>query len=190
MAQSPSPEPPPWFGGRVEMPEHGFAVTVPEGWLAFGPEDLEEQVEVAADWLHPNSPDERRDIFERFSRALARTSFQLALIEQSSASTCSLVVYDDTPITAEAMAEGLEMRLSEDERVTVVAPSHVIDVPAGPGRSLEFDWAQADGPGITQVAYHLAGHEGTFFFLVCGGDERPDDAWLSIAETFEWLPKE
>ena len=30
LAQSPSPEPPPWLGGRVEMPEHGFAVAVPD----------------------------------------------------------------------------------------------------------------------------------------------------------------
>lgn len=39
MPQEPSP--PPWFGGRVEMPEYGFAVTVPDGWIAF---DLEGRV--------------------------------------------------------------------------------------------------------------------------------------------------
>ena len=31
LAQSPSP--PPWLGGRVEMPEHGFAITLPGDWV-------------------------------------------------------------------------------------------------------------------------------------------------------------
>ena len=35
VAQSPSS--PPWFGGRVEMPGHGFAWTLPDGWVGFDP---------------------------------------------------------------------------------------------------------------------------------------------------------
>ena len=47
LGQSPSPDPPPWFGGRVEMPEHGFALTVPEGWVARDPAgDLVAQIDV------------------------------------------------------------------------------------------------------------------------------------------------
>ena len=46
VAQEPSPEPPPWFGGRVEMPEHGFAVTLPDDWVAFVPgADIQAQVD-------------------------------------------------------------------------------------------------------------------------------------------------
>jgi len=48
LAQETSP--PPWFGGRVEMPEHGFAVTIPEDWMAF---------DLGAD-TEPVKPDETR----------------------------------------------------------------------------------------------------------------------------------
>ena len=33
QATSQGPSPPPWFGGRVEMPEHRFALALPSDWL-------------------------------------------------------------------------------------------------------------------------------------------------------------
>ena len=65
VAQSPSPEPPPWFGGRVEMPEHGVAVTFPDDLVAFDlTEDIGAQVEAAygvpapdtVAWLQARAP--------------------------------------------------------------------------------------------------------------------------------------
>jgi hypothetical protein len=38
---------PPWFGGRVEMPEHGVAITIPDDWIAFDlTADTDEQVDI------------------------------------------------------------------------------------------------------------------------------------------------
>jgi hypothetical protein len=56
LAQAPSPEPPPRFGGRVEMPEHGFAVTVPDDWVALDlAVDEASRLEAAASFVGPDA---------------------------------------------------------------------------------------------------------------------------------------
>ena len=58
-AQEPSPEPAPWFGGRAEMPEHGFAITVPAGMVAFSSSsDLGEQARQAAAFIDSSASGE------------------------------------------------------------------------------------------------------------------------------------
>ncbi len=54
-----------------------------------------------------------------------------------------------------------------------------LELPAG--RAVRFD--QPD-----QSAYLLRDGN-TFFRISCAGDEPPGDRWLSIAETFEFLPR-
>ena len=44
-AASAEPASPPWFGGRIEMPEHGFALVLPDGWVGVDSSaDVSEQV--------------------------------------------------------------------------------------------------------------------------------------------------
>ena len=51
---SPPASPPPWFGGHVDMPEHGFAVTLPDDWVALDPiVDLTAQLEAASAVFFP-----------------------------------------------------------------------------------------------------------------------------------------
>ena len=59
-----------------------------------------------------------------------------------------------------------------------------VDVPAG--RTLAIDCLDQDGCDGRDYIYTASG---TWFTLVCYASPPPDDRWLSIAETFEFLPE-
>ena len=82
---------------------------------------------------------------------------------------------------------------SDDGPAPVIETSE-IELPAG--RAIRFVLDQALVPNPVEEGYAryntyyiLVNDFGLLFFL-CWGPERPDDDWLSIAETIEFLPAE
>ena len=59
---------------------------------------------------------------------------------------------------------------------------------------LDFPVGQAARMDVPDEATHLSVYllrgGNTFYWISCAGDDPPDDRWLSIAETFEFLPAE
>ena len=182
VAQEPSPEPPPWFGGRVEMPEHGFAVMVPDGWLAFDlAGDVEEQARAATAAIYPDASEAAIESSAGYVRSLQDRG-QLAVLDPSAFSNCTLLVGPAVGRDLESLASGMYDFVSNDERVLHAEPPQAMTLPAGLARLVTHG-----GEAYESAAYMGEGARKAFM-VECRAAERPEDDWLSIVETLEWLP--
>jgi len=193
VAQSPSPVPPPWFGGRVEMPEYGFAVTVPDGWVAVDVMgDVESQARTVAAVLDPDaSADVVHLVTEEFS-GIWDDGVQLGLLEDSLDSACGFGVFSGPEMELSALADLLSSSLSNADSVTDPEWPRAIELSAGPGFLIAASFAGPDDPADPGpvALYVVERAAGSFSMVTCAGDERPGDDWLSIAESFEFLSAE
>jgi hypothetical protein len=153
-------------GGRVEVPEAAYAVTFPEDW-----EVATYPMEMGTD-----SPD--------------GTPIETAYISASGwapdgRTQCSITYkpLGDPPGDPLVALEGsVDYALAHYEGARIETSS--LDLPAGPAirHRFESEW----GAG----ASYLLSDGFDVFFLACVGKDLPDDRWLSIAESFEFLPTE
>ena len=192
VAQSPSPEPPPWFGGRVEMPEHGFAVTMPDDWVTFDAStDVGSQLEAASGFLDTEVwlADGGR-LLER-NAALGSQGMQAMSLHATKLDFCLLAALPDMPFTAQKVAELQYDSFIDDPLARDVEPPQHIDLPAGLASHLRMSGrADSDAEWMSSSMYVLDQNEGVLV-AVCGTyDDHPEDDWLSIAETIEFLPAE
>ncbi len=196
-ARAEDASPPPWMGGRVEIAEYGFAVTLPEGWVAFDPgADIDSQVRAM------DSPDGGLTaaglscLHMNLSLLAAEGSFPLLGMDLSS-SVCSLAETESClfyPRLGEgwrldAFAEGLYQTMVDAESMVDADPPMPVDVPTGPGLVLRATAQNAyDRDVWGPVTMYLIDVGGDILTMTCSAFQRPDDDWLSIAETVETLP--
>ncbi len=165
MAQSPSPSPL-GVGERVEVPGVGFAATFPEGWI----------IEASGGQSYVVSSDRstRCGTFgERFDEPIddpAASLDELAAIYP--------VFSDDEPMP---IIDTSEIELPAGRAIRFIA-----DYSLDPEFDPEFD----GGKDATYVTTYIMVDSLRVLFLGCYAPERPDDDWLSIAETIEFLPIE
>jgi hypothetical protein len=162
IAQEPSPSPSA-LEQRAEINGTGFVVTFPEGWL----------VETRYGQLQAVSADGSAWCYPSGERVPEPVDDPEALLDRFAA---IFPVFSD---------DGVPMPVIETSE---------IELPAG--RTVRFiaDYALDDG----LVEGYDARYDTTYiltdgrilFFLGCLAPERPDDDWLSIAETIEFLPAE
>ena len=189
VAQPPSPEPPPWLGGRVEMPEYGFAVTVLDDWVAYDPaSDADSQVEAVSGLWDPAI----RSVAEskvRGNLALAASAGIHLYSANANGDTCLWMATPVSVVPAQDMADLLFARYVDDPTARDVEPSLRVDLPAGPAYVVRM--SRYDGlldRWSPMSAYHLSMSEGVLLVVCTAGDARPDDDWLSIVEPVEFLP--
>lgn len=189
VAQSPSPDPPPWFGGRVEMPEHGFAVTLPDDWVAFDTSaDAVSQVGAASGFVDLTGwvEDEAGLV-----GLLEDTPAELLVGSGGGTSVCGLGALYRGPVVSADDSEGFATHMYDTfvdapQAYDVELPQPV-DLPGGPAYLMRWSEGELRLPS----SMYLRVMDGLAFAMWCGTeDARPDDDWLSIAETFEFLPVE
>lgn len=157
--------------GRIERPEDGFALTFPDDWRveAFTSEQADEAF--AGTMLE------------------GRTRAGLAGVDADTGEGCGLL--DATVFVREvagwtsvhdAAPEGARNLLSMPEWVET--SSTVVSLPVGQVARID-----AVGDGAYQTQYLFTDGD-RWLFLNCSADERRDDGWPPIAETFEFLPGE
>ena len=195
VAQSPSPEPPPWFGGRVEMPEYGFAVTVPDGWVAFDPAgDIADQLDaVVMVFFSDLVPQDNMET----ASVLASTGAQMVLQKGAELETCHLFTERLVNQTIEGLASDMYEWAVRDAASRVVDSPEFIDLPVGETYLIRLEvrvepfLPEQNTDPWTPSSWYLIGSADRSIFLDCAGAYgRPDDDWLSIIETIEFLPAE
>jgi hypothetical protein len=161
IAEGPGGTPLP-SGQRFEFPEHGIAVTMPAGWLNI--------------WQPPSLP-----IFESV----------IAAAPIDGPGECALETFAFEGAEPSKIAETLGRVGGYDE----FEISEGLALPAGdavpeePVVRMSAHEARGGQPG-TSVAYVLVAPHG-YAWLWCSTTGAPlSDDWLSIAETFEFLPVE
>jgi hypothetical protein len=175
VAQTPSPDPV-GVGHRVEVPEMGFAATFPEGWVV---EIVEEGSETAI--LVQSGP-------ERFGPDVELRNLLVARGPEGQEGDrphgCTLVRYAPIDLTADEF-------LNEVFEQSDLA---VESLHEGLSRVFMNMWWKGhiltDQPEHPYIEQYAIGDDSTVALLWCTGVLSYRGDWLSIAESFEFLPAE
>ena len=162
---------------RVEVREAGYAVTLPEDWVV---EIVEEDSDTAI--LVLSGP-------ERFGPDTELQSLLVAWgpegCERDTLNVCTLVRYQPIELTADEFLHEIYGQ-SEDLAVEFLHE--------GLSRVLVNQWFQSriltDSPGAIYSEQYAIGGDRVVALLWCSGGASHRGDWLSLAESFEFLPTE
>ncbi len=175
------------MGGRVEVPDVGFALTFPDEWVYIFPSA--EDTSAVLDSVTETVPDLAPVIEAALQQGVAFSLIAFGGSDEASGFTenCNVIaaasggVTLDVAVASEVASYGqLGEQLSSGPDVTMV------ELPAG--RAAQVDYSlQLPAYETQHVAYYFTDGS-TFYVLTCTGVERPEDDWQSIAQTFEFVP--
>jgi hypothetical protein len=194
VAQSPSPEPPPWLGGRVEMPEHGFAITLRDGWVAV---DMTADEEAQTQAVSSMFGDDFADVLPSMFAEARANHTALAFFPPGGWGAAGDWVADAAFEFCGVGSTGISEPLATSRLAAVAAalggPSSgtptVVGLPAGTAIAVDFPGTLDDGLAVSATAYFVA-NDRTLLIASCVAPDPPQDRWLSIAESVEFLPAE
>ncbi len=183
-SQGPSPGPV-GMGGRVEMPEYGFALTLPDDWL-WVRHSVEGFDTIAAmiEGLTGTVPGEG---FGTFYEWLDEPKPLLGIFMMDGGTvdqTCYVgpVALSDSTLDewAADMARDLEARSEVPDDIVLAD----VYLPAGRGIRIDYRYS-----GFGSVSTYWLGRDPVFYAIGCQSfGVPPEDRWLSIAETIDFLP--
>lgn len=184
------PTSPPSFGGRVELPESGVAVTFPEGWLTFDlAADIDARVKSIETALGDVFPVGRDALVADLKRRSASSELLgLSLDEQA----CDLRLISSSRVDLHdpAFVAQLDAAIQAEQGIKDYSGVAPVDLPAGP--AVTYGWVQVgadpQGRDLAHSGYMVDGGDRGVVFT-CEGLKRPDDDWRSIADTIEFLPQ-
>ena len=164
-AQSP-PASPGSDAARVEVPEAGIALTVPGDWevrvpLVRHPTELPPELEEAAEaytW----------DVVEAVA---------------PDGRGCRMLMYEGHPLPLPEHVDWITRAYDETPGLVDEIGSTPVGLPIGDATRLDIAFTE----GGLATGYVFATDQGRYQ-LQCGGDQRPDDDWRSVAETIESIP--
>lgn len=166
---------------RVERASDGFAISLPPDW-----ETVDAVEADPGDWWDEEKVDDvdelhEEQIADRGLVQLARTRSPLVSFEY-----CRL--YDATGFAATAPAwtalEDAEADLTRVNPDIITSEAFYFELPAGRTLAVDMRWQDGDQQ---RDYFYLDGE--TWFDLQClAQGAPPEDRWLSIAVTFEFLP--
>jgi hypothetical protein len=186
LAQEESPAAP-GLGGRVELPAAGYALTVPDDWVAIAPSL--EHIDVIVDTLSTLDPELATTVQDALAGGVGFSLLAFGDFDADSGfrENCNVIdgVSDGTSLAAIARSEAdafTEMgdRLASGPEVTM------LQLPAGEVARIDYG-LQYPNLETAHAAYYFT-DGATLHLLTCTHVERAEDDWLGIAETFERLP--
>ncbi len=171
------------IGGRVVVPEAGYAITFPDAWVWVRRSDVE-----IGELLVRISDLAGADLAEAIREGLplmGHPGFSMMAtpypFDEDAGQLCRLGSIPDIPPgpVAETVVSGLEEHGTVKPGTVAVTE---MTLPAG--KATRFDY----GEELDHAYYVLVSED--FYFVYCTAWIPPDDRWVSLAETFEFLPVE
>jgi hypothetical protein len=147
-ASQPEPSAPPWFGGRVEMPKNGFALTLPDGWVAFDLSgDLDRQADAASERIDAGAlglSDAHR-VFQSVKAMLDNAAASgLLMADPPALQACVFIAYPTPVDDFWGFAEFYYGDILDRPEATDVAPPVEVDLPAGLAFFIDYAWSTPD----------------------------------------------
>ena len=175
------------IGGRVDIPEAGYALTAPDDWITVLP--TAEDASGILEALSAIDP-ELASIAE--SALAGDVTFSLLIFgaydqEAGFRTNCNVIdlVADGTPLTI-TLANDAAAIADWGERLAREPESTILELEAGTVARLDYA-LRYPAFDLEQAVYYYT--DGSMLHLLtCTDAQRPADDWLSIAETFEFLP--
>ena len=175
------------LGGRIELPAAGYALTVPDDWVAIAP-SLED-IDAVVDTLSTFDPELATTVENALAGGVGFSLLAFGDFDAESGfrENCNVIdgLADGTSLgtiarsEADAFAE-LGDRLASGPDVTM------LELPAGEVARIDYG-LQYPNLETAHAAYYFT-DGATLHLLTCTHVERAEDDWLGIAETFEILP--
>ena len=153
-------------GQRVEVPEAGVALTVPASWEVRMP-------------MEPG-PGATLQVLGAYE---VGSGYCVLTLQQLDDPT---LLDDATAFRAFVDTSMWLFRADPDMEVS----DAMTEVTLGAGPALRVDMVERIADGDLHNSVYAVDTPDGLALLDCGGFARPDDDWLSIAETFEFLPTE
>jgi hypothetical protein len=186
LAQEESPAAP-GLGGRIELPAAGYALTVPDDWVAIAP-SLED-IEVIFDTLSTFDPELATTVQDALAGGVGFSLLAFGDFDADSGfrENCNVIdgVSDGTSLAAIARSEADAFREMGD-RLASGPEVTMLELPAGEVARIDYG-LQYPNLETAHAAYYFT-DGATLHLLTCTNVERAEDDWLGIAETFERLP--
>ncbi len=187
VAQSPAPF---GLGGRVEESEAGYALTLPDGWAYLRPATEDAEALAAFIDAELGDPDLAMRLVTLATAMLPDDIMLLGMVPGHG--NCFVRSAPSNGLALDGLvAADLPMPLAEGDFTRSEPTVTYLTLPAGAAARIDVseDVESAPSEHIGTSEYVMT--DGiTQWRLTCSGLERPDDDWLSIAETFELLPVE
>jgi hypothetical protein len=174
MAQASSPAPAPSIApsdvpGRFVLPEGGYAVTFPEGW---------EVLVLPVDWspIPVVRAEEGHD--GEVSDAVPFCEIKVhGPCDEQPGRACATIIDEEVAEEVAWWQSGVDIE------VPSAVASEAVALPAGYAVRIDVTYSERDSD---RAFYWLTdGH--VLVSLLCLATRGPDDRWLSVAETFEFL---
>lgn len=160
-----------FVGGRIEEPDWGFAVTFPSDWI------VAELSEASREWLDRWADPE--GLNETVLMAQHSGEYECSLIDISQAAV--------GPPAYTGLRDVVEDEAERGQLDPSIARFDATYLTLAAGQTAVID--RSYGDGILYRDYFFRDGS-TWFWLSCSAFEPPPDRWLSVAETFEFLPAE
>jgi hypothetical protein len=173
-------------GGRVAVPEYGFALTFPDDWVwvRSSSEDFEAVMAQLGSLTSSEFVAEHEDGFRKVGPGMPLLGGAL-----NQGGGCGVVVLGSMELGLDAATADLVARM-EAQPDTFPAGTTVSDValPAGEAKRIDGRQVTEVVEAPTDFSLYLATDGSRSYLIRCAAVSPPDDAWLFVAETFEFLP--
>jgi len=167
-------------GGRVVVPEAGYAITFPDAWVWVRQSDVEigELLVRISDLAGADFAEAMREGLPLMGHPGASIIAMPYPFDEDAGQLCRLGSTPGTPPgpVAAAVVSGLEEHGTVEPGTVAVTE---MALPAG--KATRFDY----GEEMDHAYYVLVNED--LYFVYCTAWIPPDDRWVSIAETFEFL---
>lgn len=154
---------------RIELEEAGVAITFPGGW----------QVETESEVSEYQLPLEYADQETLEIRTATSQDLAIGWHPDAVLHSCGLDMYEDMPMSPARHAEETVRRFSFEEDLQVATIP--VELSAGDAVRVDFEFGESL---YSEYAFDANGRR---FTLTCSALLRPDDDWLSIADSIEVL---
>ncbi|MEA2026469.1 MAG: hypothetical protein U9O18_07240, partial [Chloroflexota bacterium] len=168
--------PPATNAGRVDVPEAGITVTFPVDWTV---DIVNESSSIPAVSDGTNTTLETWRVLD-------------ASAPDGRSERCGVDRYGTDELTADGFVGRFQSWIEDAWGDSVEVST--VNLPSGDSVRVQVVVKTSDASTFSPVAHHMDfylfdGGDGAFV-LSCYGEDPPDDDWLSIAETLEFLPAE
>ena len=173
------------LGGRVEILEAGYAITLPDEWLYVRPSDS--TVDALVEEVVSVVPDLGPAIDAALASGLGFSFLAFnSVVDDDFTENCNVLDRPSEGLSIDAIGASEIEKLEGFADIIVSGPElSVVELPSG--RAIKIDLGLRLPEFDTASTSYLLTDLVWVHTLTCTDLSRPEDAWLSIAETFELL---
>lgn len=175
------------LGGRIELPAAGYALTVPDDWVAIVPSSTD--MDVIVENLGTIDPELATTVENAFAGGVGFSMLAFGDIDADGGfrENCNVIDGASDGASLGVIVESEAAAFVDlGDRLASGPDVSMLQLPYGEVARIDYGLKYPTLETAHAAYYFLDG--ATLHLLTCTNVERAEDDWLGIAETFELLP--